>query len=78
MVFNGENKCLKLVKNAECRTQDRVACLLMGFASHVLTLRTAPKLIGIEKDEKYFEIAKERIAEAEMRKNFRSSKSKIT
>ena len=34
--------------------------------------------IGIEKDEKYFEIAKERIAEAEMRKNFRSSKSKIT
>ncbi len=44
----------------------------------VACVNTNRNFIGIEKDEKYFEIAKERIAEAEMRKNFRSSKSKIT
>ena len=35
----------------------------------VACVNTNRKFIGIEKDEKYFEIAKERIAEAEMRKN---------
>lgn len=44
----------------------------------VACVNTNRNFIGIEKDGKYFELAKERIAEAEMRKNFRSSKSKIT
>lgn len=44
----------------------------------VVCKKTNRNFIGIEILPKYFEIAKERIAETERRKNFRSSKSKIT
>ena len=59
----------KLIRNSSKKGQTVLDCFMGSGSTGVACVNTNRNFIGIEKDPQYFEIAKERIAEAERRKN---------
>jgi DNA modification methylase len=59
-VFNGD--CLDLMRQIPDGSIDMVMCDLPYGTTGVACVNTGRKFIGIEKDEKYFQIARDRIA----------------
>ena len=58
-----------IIKHSSNENDIILDCFMGSGTTGVACVNTNRNFIGIEKDEKYFEIAKERIAEAERRKN---------